>query len=116
MDHRNQAPHTSAADLSESGTEGEETSPVLFRTAPDVLGALLYAAQVAETNGDQVHQWARTYSSEPYDLLAARVSGEAEDPDARTACDQLLTVYQGMPAESRDAVMVQVASALKGSR
>lgn len=116
MDHRNQAPHTSAADLSESGTEGEETSPVLFRTAPDVLGALLYAAQVAETNGDQVHQWARTYSLEPYELLVERVSGEAEDPDARTACDQLLAVYQDMPEKSRDAIMIQVAGALKGYR
>lgn len=80
--------------------------------ARDVLAALIYAALVIEADADQVRQWANSYSLEPYELLAERVSGEAEDPDARTACNPLLRVYRDMPDRSRAAVMVQVVGAL----
>lgn len=84
----------------------------LAESARDVLAALLYAAFMTETDGDQVRQWAQTYSPEPCELLTERFSGEAEDPDARTACDQLLTVYNDSPAMTRDAIMAQVVRAL----
>lgn len=99
--------------MGRSGPDADGYVEPFAQSAREVLAALLYVAQVAETEGDQVHQWARTYSLEPYELLAERVSGEAEDPDARTARDQLLTVYQGMPEKSRDAIMIQVVAALK---
>ncbi|MFY7069074.1 PadR family transcriptional regulator [Nocardiopsis changdeensis] len=94
------------------GPDADGYADAFTDTAREVLAALLYAAAVTEADPEQVRRWASTYSLEPYELLRARTSGEAEDPDARTACIELLRVYQQMPDRSRSAVMMQVAAAL----
>lgn len=94
------------------GPDADGYADAFTDTAREVLAALLYAAAVAESDPEQVRGWASTYSLEPYELLQARTSGEAEDPDARTACIELLRVHRDMPDRSRSAVMMQVADAL----
>ena len=97
------------------GRAGSDTGGYVepFATsARNVLAAMIYAAYTAEVDGDQVRQWAQTHSLEPCELLTERISGEAEDPDARTARDQLLTVYRDSPAMTRNAIMTQVVRAL----
>lgn len=82
-------------------------------TARDVLAALIYAALLIEADAEQVYQWARSHSLEPYEVLQNRITGEAEDPDAHTAYFELLHVYRDMPDRSRGAVMMQVVGALE---
>lgn len=82
----------------------------------EVLAALLYAAQVAGVEVDQVQQWARTHSRAPGELLRPHAlrrnpKGAQMNPDAHTAYLALAQV-QRLSEHPRTEIMSRVASAL----